>query len=56
MDKIAFAEVNKAMEALPDEQRAAIALVAIEGMSYAQAAETLGAPIGKGLVIMVPNR
>jgi len=46
MDKLAFVEVNKAMGNLPDEQRAALSLVALEGLSYAEAAETLGAPIG----------
>lgn len=46
MDKIAFAEVNEAMNALPNEQRAAISLVALEGMSYAEAAAALDAPIG----------
>ncbi len=46
MDKMAFAEVNEAMSKLPDEQRAALSLVALEGFSYAEAAEVLGAPIG----------
>ncbi|MEZ5894079.1 MAG: sigma-70 family RNA polymerase sigma factor [Parvularculaceae bacterium] len=46
MNRIAVAEVNEAMAALPDEQRAAISLVALEGMSYAEAAEVLGTPIG----------
>ncbi len=46
MDKIAFNEVNKAMGALPDEQRAALSLVALEGFSYAEAAQALDAPIG----------
>lgn len=34
------------MAALPDDQRAALALVAIEGFSYRDAAEALDAPIG----------
>lgn len=46
MDKMAFAEVNEAMSALPDEQRAALSLVALEGFTYAEAADALGAPIG----------
>ena len=46
MDKMAFSEVNQAMDRLPDEQRAALALVALEGYSYAEAAEALDAPIG----------
>ena len=31
---------------LPDEQRALILLVSVEGLSYQQTAETLGIPIG----------
>lgn len=46
MDRLTFAEVDKAMQALPNEQRAALALVALEGFSYAEAAEALEAPIG----------
>lgn len=46
MDRVTFAQVNKAMATLPDEQRAALSLVALEGCSYAEAAEILGAPIG----------
>ncbi len=43
---IAFSEVNRAMATLPDDQRAALSLVAVEGLSYAEAAETLEVPIG----------
>jgi RNA polymerase sigma-70 factor (ECF subfamily) len=39
---IVRAEVAK----LPEEQRVVLALVAIDGQSYQQAAETLGVPIG----------
>ncbi len=46
MDQIAFSEVNDAMRQLPDEQRAALSLIALEGFTYAEAAETLNAPIG----------
>ncbi|RME62814.1 MAG: RNA polymerase sigma factor [Alphaproteobacteria bacterium] len=45
-ERITFREVNAAMAGLPDEQRAALALVALEGFSYAEAAEALDAPIG----------
>ena len=38
--------VQAAMARLPDEQRLAIALVLVEGLSYKEAAETLGIPIG----------
>ena len=35
-----------AIHALPDDQREAVALVLIEGLSYAEAAEVLGVPAG----------
>ncbi|MEJ0061287.1 MAG: sigma-70 family RNA polymerase sigma factor [Terricaulis sp.] len=35
-----------AMETLPDEQRVAVALVLIEGLSYREAADLLDVPIG----------
>ncbi len=38
--------VQAAMARLPEEQRLAIALVLVEGLSYKEAAETLGIPIG----------
>lgn len=38
--------VQAAMARLPDEQRLAVALVLIEGLSYKEAAEALGIPIG----------
>jgi len=36
----------RALERLPDEQREAVALVMIEGLSYAEAAEVLEIPAG----------
>lgn len=39
-------EVRDAFFSLPEEQRAALHLVAIEGLSYEEAAATLGIPIG----------
>lgn len=36
----------RAMDRLPDEQREAVALVMIEGLAYAEAAELLEVPIG----------
>ncbi|MCG8440515.1 MAG: RNA polymerase sigma factor [Caulobacterales bacterium] len=45
-DRVMLAEVNRAMATLPDEQRAALSLVALEGLSYAETAEALGVPIG----------
>ena len=38
--------VQKAMATLPDEQRLAVALVLVEGLSYKEAAEALDVPIG----------
>ena len=38
--------VREAFAELPEDQRAVLALVVIEGFSYAQAAEALGTPIG----------
>lgn len=38
--------VRDAIHALPAEQRHAVALVLIEGLSYAEAAEVLGVPAG----------
>lgn len=38
--------VQRAMATLPDEQRLAVALVLIEGLSYKEAAEALDIPIG----------
>ena len=38
--------LGRAMAALPDEQRAAVALVLIEGMSYRDASAVLGVPQG----------
>lgn len=41
-----LSDVDRAMQALPDEQREAIALVLIEGLSYKEAAAVLGIPMG----------
>lgn len=38
--------VSEAMSKLPDEQRLAIALVLVEGLSYKEAAEMLEIPVG----------
>jgi RNA polymerase sigma-70 factor (ECF subfamily) len=43
---IAFARMKQALGELPEEQRSAVALVLIDGMSYRDAAEVLGVPIG----------
>ncbi len=44
--RLRLAQVRDAFMALPEEQRAALHLVAIEGLGYAEAAATLGIPQG----------
>jgi len=44
--ELALAAVNTALARLPEEQRMALTLVAVEGKSYAEAAEILEVPIG----------
>lgn len=43
---VRLAQVRQTFMALPDEQRAALHLVAIEGLSYQEAATILNIPIG----------
>lgn len=43
---IALAELGRAVERLPLEQREALLLVVLEGASYAEAADILGIPAG----------
>lgn len=43
---IALAELGRAVEQLPLEQREALLLVVLEGASYAEAADILGIPAG----------
>lgn len=43
---VRLAQVREAFLGLPEEQRAALHLVAIEGLSYQEAAETLAIPLG----------
>lgn len=38
--------IQAAMARLPEEQRSAVSLVLIEGLSYKEAAEVMGVPIG----------
>jgi len=45
-DQITLGEVDAAMDKLPDDQRSIMALVALQGMSYKEVAETLGIPAG----------
>ena len=46
LGEITLREVDLAMAGLPEEQRAVLALVAVEGLSYREAAEVLDTPIG----------
>ncbi len=45
-NRLTLARVREAMTSLPEDQRVALALVAIEGYSYKAAAETLEIPVG----------
>ena len=44
--ELALADVRRLVAELPPEQRAALMLVAVDGLSYADAAEVLGVPAG----------
>ena len=44
--QITLGEVSTAMEKLPDDQRSILALIALQGMSYKEVADTLSIPIG----------
>lgn len=44
--KMALGEAEKALETLPEDQRAVLLLVCVEGLSYAQAAQALEVPKG----------
>jgi RNA polymerase sigma-70 factor, ECF subfamily len=43
---VRLAQIRQAFDLLPEEQRAVLHLIAIEGLSYQQAADTLGVPVG----------
>ena len=45
-DRLAVLDLQSALEQLPVEQREIVLLVALEDMSYAEVATTLGIPIG----------
>jgi len=44
--QLAFRDTAKALQALPAEQRQAVALVLVDGLSYREAADILEIPIG----------
>lgn len=46
VDRLAAAEVLSALQQIGPERRAALVLVAVEGLSYADAANALGIPAG----------
>jgi RNA polymerase sigma-70 factor, ECF subfamily len=43
---VRLAQIRRAFDALPEDQRAALHLVAIEGLTYQDAAEALSIPVG----------
>ncbi len=46
MDRLTLLEVNAAMAKLPDDYRAVLSLVALEGCSYKAASQALDIPVG----------
>lgn len=44
--RVQLARIHQAFTRLPDAQRAALHLVAVEGLSYQEAADALGIPVG----------
>jgi RNA polymerase sigma-70 factor (ECF subfamily) len=46
LGELTLREVERALAMLPEDQRAVLALVAVEGLSYREAAEVLETPIG----------
>jgi RNA polymerase sigma-70 factor (ECF subfamily) len=45
-DRLALRDLQSSLDALPVEQKEVLLLVGLEDMSYADAARTLGVPIG----------
>jgi RNA polymerase sigma-70 factor (ECF subfamily) len=46
MARLQLRDVQRAIDALPDEQREALLLVCVEDLTYREAAEILAVPIG----------
>jgi RNA polymerase sigma-70 factor, ECF subfamily len=44
--RLALAEVRRAVDRLPSDQRVALSLVSVEGLSYKEAAAVVGVPVG----------
>ena len=45
-NRVRLRQIQQAFMSLPEEQRAVLHLIAIEGLSYQEAAESLGIPVG----------
>jgi RNA polymerase sigma factor (sigma-70 family) len=45
-DRDTALDISRCLQRLPDDQRAVLLLVALEDMSYAEAAKVLGVPVG----------
>ena len=45
-DALHWRDLQRGLALLPEDQRAVILLVSVEDLSYAQAAEVLGVPVG----------
>ena len=45
-DALHWRDLQRGLALLPEEQRSVILLVSVEDLSYAQAAEVLGIPVG----------
>ena len=54
--RLAASDVEKAMGRLPEEQRLAVALVLVDGLSYKEAAEVLEVPQGTLTIRLVRGR
>src|SRR5437762_3413164 len=44
--RLALAEVRRALQFLPPDQRTTLMLVTVEGLSYKEAADVVGVPVG----------
>lgn len=46
MNRLTLQSIQEALQQLPNEQRVVVLLICVEELSYAQAAEVLGVPVG----------
>ncbi len=46
MSRLAVRDIAQALQQLPDEQREVLLLISLEDMSYQEAAEVIGSPVG----------